>query len=184
MAREALASAEASLNAFHFATSVDEKRRHWKDFLYSLAEVFEKLYAGAVGHPKDNPWAGGIRKRRKDDALLSYMHHARDARYHGLSPVARDADRYALVRDGVKLLTGPRDLVEQNIGSPEFAGCKLVPEPADLRLLDVTDDRHGDTFEVPRTAEFMMRPVPSTYGGLAWHRVRVIVEEAETRDLV
>lgn len=58
MAREALNHARASLEAFCSCNTVDEKRKHWRDLLYSLSEVFEKIYSGAKGDPKSEPWAG------------------------------------------------------------------------------------------------------------------------------
>jgi hypothetical protein len=64
-----------------------EIERCWTDFLVHFDRIFKRLEAAAGG--KGDAWFGRIEQFRKKDALLSYLHHARNVDEHGLISVTK-----------------------------------------------------------------------------------------------
>lgn len=73
------------------ATDIEEATRAWKTLLIEGHRVFSKLSAGANGYGRTVPWIGGLKRDRKKDELLRYMHQARNADEHGIAEVVIDA---------------------------------------------------------------------------------------------
>jgi hypothetical protein len=54
---------------------------------YTLQPVFTKLEQGAKSHPKSQPWSGPVKHQRRTDALLQYIHQARNSDEHGIQRI-------------------------------------------------------------------------------------------------
>jgi len=164
--------------------SLDSMMRDWRAFLEAADDVFAKLQKGAQKNDASQKWWGKLKQLRKDDPLLSYIHHARRIEKHGLTfstqmsaPAIELVDRtYAIPQErrGKELLI--------DIGHPG----KLVKTvlPTSVGLVPVVDDQYGDVFPVPKT--HMGKPLTPTtiddFAELALNTLEEIINEA--RDLL
>jgi hypothetical protein len=88
-ARASLAKAETSPQAMQAAKQCPELQTAWSDLLVASTRVYSKLQQGAKSIGKSNAWFGQKADERKNDALLTYIHHARNADEHGIKPITR-----------------------------------------------------------------------------------------------
>jgi hypothetical protein len=79
---EALARMEA-------ATVLGEVESAWSDLLLAGNAVYTKLEQGCKGNGEAERWFGRAKNIRKDDRLLSYVHHARNSEEHSIEDVTR-----------------------------------------------------------------------------------------------
>lgn len=125
----------------------------WSDFLLASNAVYSILEQAAKSSPKGSPWFGRYKKERKDDPLLSYMHHARNSDEHGVEPVAQDLPWMA----GPFPESGHLVSVTIDNGKPTggiFKGeggqeTNLTFSPPRPNLVGVIDRRYGDRFAPP-----------------------------------
>ena len=146
MARTAIADFEA-------ADSIAAQRKAWWNFLLASSGVYEKLKAGARdAGGRTAPWFGKILRSRKDDELLSYLHHARDCEYHGLDeavgiePAMHQVFPFLWLHEEID--------EEASISAQEKAAKATIAmgyKPARLTLIAAKDDRYGDSFDPPST---------------------------------
>jgi hypothetical protein len=110
-ARDRLASARARLVELESSKDYNAARRCWYDFLLPSNAVFSVLEQGAKGQNKSAPWFGSKRRERRDDPLLRYVHHARNADEHNVPSVTElDRQKVVMVEDG-KPIAEIRDVV-------------------------------------------------------------------------
>tara|TARA_R110002049_G_scaffold141695_1_gene303464 strand:+ start:350 stop:820 length:471 start_codon:yes stop_codon:yes gene_type:complete len=64
----------------------DELEEAWCGFLSNAHTVSVKLQRGTHGHPRSLLWYSRLARDRKSDPLLQYIHQARNADEHNLSP--------------------------------------------------------------------------------------------------
>lgn len=81
--RQAGAALEGAIEDLHAF------RGHWSDFLIAASAVYSKLEQGSKTTGRSPEWFGRKKRERKDDELLRYIHHARNADYHGIEDVTR-----------------------------------------------------------------------------------------------
>lgn len=170
-----LSSARFAIRAFEDAKNVGEQKRAWWQFLTAASAVFEKLRAGAhESGGRSSAWYGRLKAARKADPLLSYVHHARDADYHGIEESsAAKPFTYGIHDARGNLMFGfvasePSD--DESISSPPnlkadlyVDNTEITPEnaaqfgvgapiqAARVYLVDVVDDRFGDRFPTPKS---------------------------------
>jgi hypothetical protein len=84
-----LAKAREALQRLAAATTPDEAEVSWSDLLLAGNAIFSKLEQGSKVTGTAVGWFGRVKKTRKDDPLLSYMHHARNAEEHGIEDVTK-----------------------------------------------------------------------------------------------
>ncbi|MDO9472984.1 MAG: hypothetical protein Q7J28_07990 [Caulobacter sp.] len=125
----------------------------WSDFLLASNAVFSIIEQAAKSSSKGPPWFGRYKKERKDDPLLSYMHHARNSDEHGIEPVAQDLPWMAgPVPESGKLVSlsfsdgKPTGAVVKGQSGEEFSLTIAPPRP---NLIRVFDRRYGDSFDPP-----------------------------------
>jgi hypothetical protein len=147
-ARESLARVDASRNFAEFESA-------WTDFLTATNSIYSVLEQGAKHDPRSRQWFGGKKNERRKDALLSYLHQARNADEHGIEPVAkRNPGHIAIGRHGEAV-----HIKELIVGSDgQFRG-EFIPVNGRLptieianphaELVTVRDDRFGDSFDPP-----------------------------------
>jgi len=147
-----LTKAAASMEKMKAAKSHSEFEAAWTDFLMAAGRVFTKLEQRAKTSGPSKAWYGRQKHLRRNDPLLSYLHHARNIDEHGLEPVTK------LRPGGVGIGTRGRTHVEHlSIQSDETgiqirgqtSGDPLVISvtPASSRLVTAVD--HGDKYEPP-----------------------------------
>lgn len=130
------------LNAANFA----EAERGWSEFLSASGAFYSKVEQLCKSNSKDHAWFGQIKKERKDDELLSYIHHARNSDEHTISDITK-------IEKTTTVLTGIYNIANDPLkgaGKDYVQAFELstLPTPS-LVLLPVHDDRYGDTFAVP-----------------------------------
>ncbi len=124
----------------------------WWAFLVAAAGIYAKLEQGAKGNGRSEAWFGRVRHLRKNDELLSYIHHARNAEEHGLDSSTAHQKGILAGKDsfGVEL-DRDEDGNILHIKAKVGVAFKVQLIPPGIRLLPVTDDRFGDVFQPPAT---------------------------------
>lgn len=152
-ARIALAKLDPSAE---YATFADA----WSDFLLASNGVYSKLEEGAKGCGRSEGWFGRKKHGRKNDALLSYIHHARNEDEHGLEQSTwrrGTAEVFAPLSGYIKNLIitmNPDGSVEMEGDDESVAAVRVS---ARARLKAVIDQRYKDRFEPP--AEHLGKPL-------------------------
>ncbi|MEO1490143.1 MAG: hypothetical protein AAFR88_12025, partial [Pseudomonadota bacterium] len=143
--------------------SPGETKDAWTDFLLAASAIYSKLEQGAKSSPKSEAWYGRMKKERKDDPLLQYIHHARNSDEHGLTAITKEVHRTMLKHPHINLTAelfadnpeaGEQDwqfIVAKPGAADEIVPAQKVGKKAGVGLADVTDDRYGDTFPVPNS---------------------------------
>ena len=148
---ESLHKARNSHGKLVNAQSAGEAESAWSDFLYAAGRIYSKLEKGSKGHSKSEPWFGRVKNERRTDALLSYIHHARNTDYHGIENVTERKLRLTLRGEKGARLYG---LVVDHGGQAHHhpLNTKVIAETTvGLQLSLVIDDRFGDTFNPPES---------------------------------
>lgn len=154
----------------------------WADFLIAAAGIYSKLEQGAKGNGKSEGWFGRRRHERKQDPLLSYLHHARNAEEHGLdaSGVGHGID----LIDHNKNTKIDRDCDGRitNITMTVGSEISLQVVPPGLRLYTVKDTRYGDQFDPPQThlGRPIQQPLADHAVALALAYLEEMIGDAET----
>lgn len=153
-----LEKAQRAFEVLQTTSDFAELESAWSDFLLACSGIYSKLEQGSKASPKSTGWFGRKKRERKNDQLLSYVHHARNSDEHGLETVT---DRKP---GGVGI--NPSDGGALNItinpyGIPRREGEIVIlnhdPQnaprvaviPNSIRLKKVTDERFGDSFQPP-----------------------------------
>ncbi|WP_306250663.1 hypothetical protein [Parvularcula sp. IMCC14364] len=101
----------------------------WADFLQAHNHVFSMLANWAKDRPKHNAWYGCVRKIRREDELLSYVHQARNAFEHGTQEIHGESGPkfvyklkgpMLLVPNGIQILGEVTESQEWKPPSPEL----------------------------------------------------------------
>jgi hypothetical protein len=80
--------AAVSLETMKSATDRQDFARAWSDFLSASHRTFSKLEQAAKTSGTSKAWFGRKVHDRRNDPLLSYIHHARNVDEHGLEDSA------------------------------------------------------------------------------------------------
>jgi hypothetical protein len=130
-AKDRIESAKAHLKSLEASKDYKSSRRHWYDFLTASNNVFSVLQQGAKGSSKSDAWFAKRRQERRQDPLLCYMQHARNADEHNVPSVtALDRERMVF-HEGDKAVASVDDMVG-NKGIFHHPGDK----PPDLPKID------------------------------------------------
>jgi hypothetical protein len=183
-----LEKARAALDRARDSASFEEFESSWTDFLISLNAIPVVLERGARSVPKNQQWWFSKKKPQiNDDPLLCYLHQARNVDEHGLEPTT------ARLPGGIGLGRNQDVYIEHMSGGPQgvvgrvhtLGGepLRVGITPPHCRLVAVTDDRFGTTFEPP--IEHLGKPLESTMpvavGRLALAYYEALVAEAALR---
>jgi hypothetical protein len=94
MKRKAVESARVEFNrareamkALATSNNFDEIARHWAAFLVAAARIFTKLEQGSKDFQKSRAWWSTKIHQRRNDSLLRYLWHARNADEHTIEAV-------------------------------------------------------------------------------------------------
>lgn len=83
-ANERLQKSILALENMEGDVSFEQFERNWSDFLIATNTIYSKLEQGAKASGVSQAWYGRIKRVRKTDPLLAYLHHARNADEHCL----------------------------------------------------------------------------------------------------
>lgn len=143
----------------HFA----EIERHWSAFLVSAARIYTRLEQGAKTPPKSYAWWSRKLHDRRNEPLLCYIWHARNADEHGLQKVTnKHPGEFKLVRPAGNLAYGEIQVVYPHI-----------------QLVEVVD--RGKRYPVPHThrGSEIHNPGPHNLGLFALMELEKMLVEAE-----
>ena len=192
-AREHLDLAKAAAERLNLENGFKAYEQAWSDFLSQASRFYSKMEQGCKGCNKSEPWFGNKKHERRTDALMSYLHHARDSDEHGLERIAEKTGE----RLNVHMKKGATDvhakfemMLDSNgkihIRNPETSTPQSIDrfEMVNPRteLVTVRDHRFGDKFNPPEM--HLDRPiVDKTPLGLAKIAIRYLesaLNEAST----
>lgn len=186
-AKGRLSSMRAQVRDLEKSRNYDSAREHWYAFLRSSNSVFSDLEQGAKGFGKSTGWFREIKHQRKNDPLLCYLHHARNAYKEGV-PLGADLDRqkYVFVEGGkptaaVEEIVGNtgefRKLADQQPNLEKVDEMRFYPDR--LRLIRVKD--RGVEFDPP--TEHLGLPIddvePKAVARLMVQYIEEMIDEAE-----
>jgi hypothetical protein len=147
-----LQKAEAALLALQSARSFDHVETAWSDFLLAASAIYSKLDQGAKSSARSTAWFGRVKRLRKTDPLLRYLHHARNSDEHGIEDTTH---RKALGAEWI-WPDGQKTLIRFDDPNVQLRETSSGDVPLDrlihyTDLVPVTDRRYGDSFEPPDT---------------------------------
>jgi len=145
---ERLGRAHDALTYLLNAANLADAERGWSEFISASGAFYSKVEQLCKSNSKAHAWFGQIKKERKDDELLSYIHHARNSDEHTISDITKVESNTTVMTEIYNIGDDPlkgagKDYVQ------EFE-LSTLPIPS-LVLLPVHDERYGDTFAVPGT---------------------------------
>lgn len=157
-----LARAQTALEQLQQAAGLAEAQLAWSDLLSAASRIYSKLEQGSKINGKAKAWFGRRKSERKNDPLLSYIHHARNSDEHGIEEITANIPRGSSTI-GFRQPYDPDKLEGKQIriGSDTKGNVVVTdfdPEifevisyaRAALVLTRVTDTRYGDGFDPPR----------------------------------
>lgn len=186
-AKQRLVKAEKALAELISAKNFREAEDAWIDFLAATSAIYSKLEQGAKGNPKSEPWFGHKKHERKNDPLLSYLHHARNSSEHGIE---RTVSQTPENRDGFGRPLGFNERIgpfkfqahDPKTGELKAEGDAVFAGPT-LKAVGVVDQRYGDVFDPPRTHLGREIPFSDFADGLATQAItylKSLLREAES----
>lgn len=187
-AKDRLNSAKARLRDMECAKNYESARRQWYEFLSCSNAVFSVLEQGSKGSGKSSAWFGTKKHERKNDPLLCYLLHARNADEHNVPSVTGlDRQKIVMVEDGEPIaeitdMVGNQGtfLALSNEASPDLTkinGLRIYPERAKLiRVRDRGVDYDPPTEHVGST---ISDSAPIAIASSAVRYLESLVAEAE-----
>ena len=156
-----LRKARDALTRLEAAMTLDDAESAWADLLLSGNAIYSKLEQGSKASGKASAWFGRAKKARKDDPLLSYMHHARNSEEHGIEDITKrmEAGQATItIREpfdpgklqGLQLNIGAdgRGHVQVSSSNEDVVSTQMYEKPS-LALVRVKDPRFNDHFDPP-----------------------------------
>lgn len=178
-----LHKAERALERLTKATGFAEAEDAWSDFLLAASGMYSKLQQGAKVSGKSGEWFGRQVKARRDNAVLRYIHHARNSDEHGIRRITgRSGPNWW---EGRELQFGEQIQVEGQFADGRTLEPKGDPVKAwifgpYITLVRVHDDRYHDYCDPPAvgTIEGKIGTNPIHVAEAAIPMLRTMLEEA------
>lgn len=167
--RERLERALDGIVIMEKAKTYSDAERGWSEFLLAVSAIYSKIEQGTKGKGATEAWFGRVKKERKDDHLLSYLHHARNSDEHSIDEITGVIDYSYRLHEEVQPEPGVREFSVEHIDAPSWI---LVP---------VKDDRYGDIFNPPgwHMGRALIDESPLNVARVGLHYVQLLVETAE-----
>lgn len=161
----------------------------WSEFVAQASRIYGKLEQGAKGCNASDSWFRAKKAERKSDALLSYLHHARNSDEHGLDYITRrGADAMTLgfpetneVKVGFEMMIdgkGGMHIRNPKIESPNGGVDRVEIVNPRVELVPVRD--RGVSYNPPEMHRG--RPIvnrgPDGISGLALSHLEALLEAA------
>lgn len=137
-------------------TSLADFRSDWTDFLLASNAVYSSLEQGSKENPQSRQWFGQLKRERREDPLLRYLHQARNADEHGLASVFESSNAGNIEVGGPGMTVYGATIIEDgntvfNQQWPDGIQEGIVVENKRPILVKVRDDRFGGEFHPPET---------------------------------
>jgi hypothetical protein len=185
-AATAVGRAEKALAKLEDAASIADATEAWIDFLSSFSRLYTKLDAGSKSDDQSVAWFAGIKRLRKDDQLLCYLHHARNSDYHRLEDVTQHEKGGITIGAKGALHLRQLGIVNDQVyadWSPAAPGEQLVVTLLSSGLVAVPVTDRGKTYAVPTS--HLGQPLPDgnvlTLGRAAMTYAETLLQEAGQR---
>ncbi|MGB9366481.1 MAG: hypothetical protein WCE79_10750 [Xanthobacteraceae bacterium] len=161
------------------ATHLAEIERHWSAFLVASGRVYTKLEQGAKSNPRSYGWWGQKVHERRNDPLLSYLWHARNADEHTLGAVTHQDPGYARQVEPTAEERARFEKEMTNFPHPFAVFGVIEAQFAHVKLLDVMD--RGVTYKVPyvHKGSEVANPHPNNVGLFGLKYLEETLQEAE-----
>jgi hypothetical protein len=182
------------LKRIECAQTLDDAASAWSDLLINGNAVYSKLEQGSKVNGRALGWYGRAKKARKDDPLLSYMHHARNSEEHSIEDVTtrmKAGQATVTIREpfdpkkleGLELRidTDKHGHVLVSSSNEDIVSTRMYDKPS-LVLVRVKDDRYSDYFDPPyeHLGKALPDQLPSTVGGLFIAYLAALIDEAKS----
>jgi hypothetical protein len=194
-----LEKAQDALKRLDAASTLDEAESAWSDLLLSGNAIYSKLEQGSkVSGGRASGWFGRAKKVRKDDPLLSYMHHARNSEEHGIEDITKRmkaGEATVTIREplnepfdatklyGLKLTVDAdsRGHVRVSSSNEDLVSTRMYDKPS-LALIRVLDPRYNDYFDPPyeHLGIKLADQSPLAVGGLFVAYLARLIDEARS----
>jgi hypothetical protein len=180
-----------SVERIRLSTSFAETADAWSDFLLAASRIYSKFEQGVKGDNRAQNWFNLIKRERKKDELMRYIHFARNAEEHGLKKTSSNLGKVARVysKDG-----GPTDLsifkiagdvkihsVSEKIGDRPFEERTIGGWESFARLERAHDDRYNDYCDPPKSHAgnliYAITPLDAASGALTYLQNMIIGAE-------
>lgn len=126
-------------------------RDAWDDFLHHTRRLTLKLELGCRSEEQAKSWYGRVRQDQRQDDLLCYLLHARNAEQHGLETTLDTSTsigaRGSIFVENLTIVDGKITSAKVKPLSP---GSKLVIQHISV-LVPVKDGRSGTIYNPPRS---------------------------------
>lgn len=133
------------------AKTLEEAEQGWSEYLLAVASIYSKLELGCKADGSLAGWFGRVKKERKDDHLLSYLHHARNSDEHTIDDITTMRDHSYKLHPIESDEEGVKAFQIETLDTPSWI------------LLPVKDERYGDSFNPP-----------------GWHMGKALIDESPT----
>lgn len=145
-----LRKAETAINAMANSADLETFEEHWKEFLRRLERTWNKAEGQFYCDEKWREWQGRFAKLRRNDPLLRYLRHARNADEHTVAPITQRQESQLSMMAGPKGHAHIRSIRIDQHGLLVIDGdgpLKLSFHPEQMHLLPV--ENRGTIFPVP-----------------------------------
>lgn len=156
----------------------------WTDFLVAGQEIYNYLSKGSRDLPRSRQWFAQKKNERSTDALLIYLHQARNADEHGIEPIAEHRPGHIGVGASGGTIVIHRMLINAGHVAADFTpvgGGTLNLEMVEAHAALIPVWSRGNWYHPPRHHLGTMLKAPSPVDvaelGLAYHAR--LVEEAQ-----
>ncbi len=170
-AEEKLQSTYESYRAVKRAKTRRELHKAWFEFLMHSNGIFSKLEQGAKTGSSYG-WFGKVKQRRKNDPLLIYLHHARNAAEHG--DTILDNDDVVVGRPAHTTVLFAPGAFNPETGEPTGPPVAVMPMPARFGLKTVMDK--GVAYSPP-----ISHPSEAQFASAVLDYLAKLIEEAKAR---
>jgi len=149
--REELTHAQDAVSAMTASQTIDELECYWKEFLHALERVWSKAQSSHKGNVHWDGWKGAYVTERKQNQMLAYLRHARNAEEHTIADITEKTPGSVTIQAGPTGSAVVRSFTVSRNGTVEFQGLGSIEttfSPGRVELLDVVD-RNGATYPPP-----------------------------------
>jgi hypothetical protein len=174
LARIELDRAADSIDRLRASNRREEIETQWSAFLTAAGRVFTKLEQGSKSDPKSQSWFGSKVHERRNDPLLRYLWHARNADEHTLLEVTEHVAPVikAVTPTPEETANFHRAMQERQV--PPYAVLGVIEvTPEHMRLRPVVD--RGVTYYPPASP----CNLPLNAGMLALSKLATMLQQAE-----
>jgi hypothetical protein len=126
----------------------------WSNFILAVNTIYTKLEQGSKGNKKSEAWFGVQKHKRRKDALLRYLHAARNSDEHSLELTAGVGLSGKSLHEGVLVnidQTRRNVRIDYKDGAQPALGADVAQITVGFYPEPVTDTRFNERFDLPKS---------------------------------